>query len=123
MANQTTMTALCACMMGTMPATLQVSSQSNVMVCSQLSATIQDNKIPTFGMCNNPANPATKRPPPVFFTPAPCSPVLAAPWAPGSPTVMIGGKPALNSTSKLMCAYAGGVIQITNPMGMTVNIP
>lgn len=35
--------------------------------------------------------------------------------------MLIGGKPALNQTSKLMCAY--GSISITNPMVSTVQVP
>jgi hypothetical protein len=52
----------------------------------------------------------------------PCIPVTPAPWTPGSPTVMIGGAPALNSTSTLMCTW-GGVITITMPGQMTVMVP
>ena len=48
------------------------------------------------------------------LTPQPCVPVTAAPWAPGSPTVLVGGKPAVNNTCKCMCNW-GGVIQIVNP--------
>jgi hypothetical protein len=36
--------------------------------------------------------------------------------------VLIGGMPALDSTSKLMCAW-GGVIQIVSPGQGTVEIP
>jgi hypothetical protein len=36
---------------------------------------------------------------------------------------MIGGKPALNNTSKLMCAYPGGIIQVQMPIAMTVMLP
>jgi hypothetical protein len=39
-------------------------------------------------------------------------PVIPAPWAPGSPTVFIGGIPALNSMSTCNCAW-GGVIQVS----------
>jgi hypothetical protein len=53
----------------------------------------------------------------------PCLPLAAAPWAPGCPTVLVGGKPALNNTSKLLCGYPGGIIQIQMPVAMTVNIP
>ena len=75
-----------------------------------------------FGMCNNPANPAVAAATAAamgVLTPMPCVPVTTAPWVPGSPTVLVGGKPALNNTSKLMCMY-GGVIQIANPA--TTNI-
>jgi hypothetical protein len=35
---------------------------------------------------------------------------------------LIGGKPALNNTCKLMCTW-GGVIQIVSPGQMTVMVP
>jgi hypothetical protein len=105
------------CPFGTAPSTLIVNSQTNVIAGAPV-ATIMDSKpganIPPFGMCNNPANPATVRPPPVFFTPAPCVPNTPAPWVPGVATVLIGGFPALNNTCTLNCAW-GGVITITNP--------
>lgn len=113
------------CTFGTAPSTLVVNSQTKVMTGAP-AATIMDHKpnanIPPFGMCNSVANPATKRPPPVLFTPAPCVPNTAAPWAPGSATVMLGGYPALNNTCKLMCAW-GGVIQFTNPGQQKVMVP
>jgi hypothetical protein len=56
------------------------------------------------------------------LTPQPCIPVTAAPWTPGSPTVMIGNKPALNSTSKCTCTWTG-VISVTSPGQATVNVP
>lgn len=124
--------AVCVCMgasmmcsFGTVPSTLIVNSQQTALTGTPI-ATIMDNKpianIPPFGMCNSVANPATKRPPPVFFTPAPCVPSITAPWAPGSPTVLVGGKPALNNTSKLICAW-GGVIQIVNPGQTQTMVP
>jgi hypothetical protein len=124
--------AVCVCMgasmmcsFGTTPSTLIVNSQQTALTGTPI-ATIMDNKpmanIPPFGMCNSVANPATKRPPPVFFTPAPCMPNITAPWVPGSPTVLVGGKPALNNSCKLICAW-GGVIQFVSPGQMTVMVP
>jgi len=79
-------------------------------------ATIMDNKpmanIPTFGMCTTQANPAVAAATSAALgtpTPAPCMPVIPAPWAPGSSTVMIGNKPALTSSSSCMCAYGGKI--------------
>src|SRR3954471_22493918 len=46
--------------------------------------------------------------------PTPCVPATAGPWAPGSPTVMVRGQPALNSSSSCSCSI-GGMISITNP--------
>ena len=93
---------------------------------SQYIATIMDfapnTNIPPFGMCNSPANPATKRPPPVLFTPAPCVPNTVAPWVSGSPTVMVNNFPALNNTSTLNCVW-GGVITITNAGQTTITVP
>jgi hypothetical protein len=43
-------------------------------------------------------------------------------WVLGSPTVLVGGLPALNSDAKLMCAWAG-VIQIAAPGQATCMVP
>ncbi|GHU57953.1 hypothetical protein FACS1894133_1800 [Clostridia bacterium] len=125
MSNQTSMTALCACSFGAAPMPLVVSSQTNVMACNMLAATVMDNAFVSFGMCSNPANPTVAAATAAalgVLTPMPCLPAVAAPWTPGAATVMIGNKPALNSTSKLMCSY-GGVIQISMPVAMTVMLP
>lgn len=83
-------------------------------------ATIMDNKpmanVPTFGMCTTPSNPQVAAATSAalgVLTPQPCMPVIPAPWAPGSPTVMVGNKPALTSDSSCMCQW-GGKISITN---------
>jgi hypothetical protein len=92
-------------------------------------ATIMDHKpminVPTFGMCSSLSNPvviAATAASLGVLTPMPCVPLTTAPWAPGSPTVMVANTPALNNSSKLMCNW-GGVISITMPGCMTVQIP
>lgn len=119
--------AMCACSFGAAPSVLNV-LPVNKVVSSMPLATIMDNKpmvnIMPFGMCSCPANPTVAAATAAAFgvlTPMPCIPVLTAPWAPGSPTVLIAGNPALTQTSKLMCAY-GGVIQITNPATMNIQV-
>ena len=105
--------------------TLMVSSQQTVMMGSMPAATIMDNVCTTFGMCSSLANPTVASATAAalgVLTPMPCTPVIPGPWAPGCPTVMVCGKPLLNHTSKLMCAY-GGVIQVTMTPAMTVNGP
>jgi hypothetical protein len=109
------------------PATLNVLPASKVM-CGTPAANIMDNKpmaeIPTFGMCSSIANPEVASATAAalgVLTPMPCIPNTVAPWAPGSPTVMIGNMPALNSTSKCMCMW-GGVIQITFAGQATTNV-
>lgn len=125
MANPGVQTAVCMCSFGAVPSPLMVTSQQTVMTCNMLQATIMDNKFITFGMCSNPANPTVAAATAAalgVLTPMPCVPVTVAPWAPGAPTVLVCGKPLLNNTSKLMCAY-GGVIQMTVTPALTVQTP
>ena len=91
-------------------------------------ATIMDCQpfanITPFAMCTSLANPITASLTAAalgVLTPGGCTPVTT-PWAPGSPTVLIGGKPALTATSKCQCAY-GGVISITYGGAATESIP
>ncbi len=108
------------CSFGMAPSTLTV-LPANRVVSKMPMATIMDNvpmvNILPFGMCQSMANPTVASATAAalgVLTPMPCIPVIPAPWAPGSPTVLAGGKPCLNQSCKCMCAY-GGVIQITNP--------
>ena len=116
------------CSFGAAPSTLAVLPVNRVQTVTP-DANIMDNKplvnIMPFGMCSSLANPTVAAATAAalgVLTPMPCVPVIPAPWAPGSPTVLIANMPALNNTSKLMCAYAG-VIQIVNPGQSTVMIP
>ena len=129
MAKQVVMGAMMQCSFGAAPSALIVLPASRVTVEGKPAANIMDHKpvvnIPTFGMCTAPTNPAVIAATSAALgvpTPAPCVPVVPAPWAPGSPTVPIGNMPALNDTSKCMCTWAG-VISITNPGTMKTDIP
>ena len=120
--------AMLTCSFGMAPSVLNVLPVARVVSNTPL-ATIMDNvplvNVMPFGMCQNPANPAVAAATAAamgVLTPMPCIPVVPGPWIPGSPTVLIGGKPALNNTCKLMCAY-GGVIQITNPATTNIQVP
>lgn len=117
------------CSFGVSPSTLIVLPNHQVMAGNMPAATIMDNipmaNIMPFGMCTTPTNPQVAAATSAAFgvlTPQPCIPVITAPWVPGSPTVLIGNIPALNSTSTCICTWAG-VITITNPGQMTVQIP
>ncbi len=108
------------CSFGAAPSTFNVLPASKVMSSMPL-ANIMDNapmvNIMPFGMCSSMMNPTVAAATAAAMgalTPMPCIPVISGPWAPGSPNTLIGGKPALNNTCKLMCAY-GGVIQVVNP--------
>jgi len=117
------------CSFGMAPGALTV-LPSNASTASSLpAANIMDKEpmvnIAPFGMCSCPANPAVAAATAAasgVLTPQPCTPAIPAPWAPGSPTVMIAGKPALNNASTCTCAY-GGVITITMPGQMTTQVP
>lgn len=127
MGNPAVMTAICQCTFGAAPASLIVTSQSTVIGQNFPVATVADlPKLPmTFGMCSSLLNPAVAAATSAALgalTPMPCVPVCAAPWTPGSPTVLICGKPALNNSDKCVCGY-GGVISISMTPAATIQIP
>lgn len=116
------------CTFGTAPGTLTVLPDKMTMT-SQPFANIMDMKpmvnIAPFAMCLSMANPTVAAATAAalgVLTPQPCIPNTAAPWAPGSPTVLVGNMPALNESSKLMCNW-GGVISITFPGQTQTMIP
>lgn len=110
MAQLVTMGAQLQCAMGTAPSVLMV-VDARVTGEVKPSANIMDHipmtNILPFGTCNILTAAAAG-------VPTPCVPATAAPWAPGSATVMVRGMPALNNSSKCICSI-GGVISITNP--------
>lgn len=120
--------AMCTCTFGMAPSSYNVLPNAKV-VSKMPAATIMDNKpmvnIMPFGMCQSLANPQVASATAAAWgvlTPMPCMPVISAPWTPGSPTVMIGGNPALNNSSKCMCNW-GGVIGFTTPGEPTIQVP
>lgn len=116
------------CSFGMAPSSLVVLPIDRVLA-TMPAATIMDNKpfmnILPFGMCTSLSNPAVASATSAalgVLTPMPCTPMTAAPWAPGCPTVLIANKPALNNSSKLMCSF-GGVIQIVYGGQMKTQVP
>jgi len=129
MAKQVCSTAQLKCSMGAAPSTFMVTPEKMVDTSSNPAANIMDNipmkNIMPFGMCKSPANPAVAAATAAamgVLQQMPCVPVIPAPWVPGAPTVLLKNFPALNDTSKLMCAWAG-VIEVTNPGQTTHDIP
>ena len=117
------------CSMGMAPSSLVVLPANRVSTGNQPDANVMDyipmTNIMPFGMCMSPSNPSVAAATAAAFgvlTPMPCIPVTTAPWTPGAPTVMLGKNPTLDSSSKLMCTWAG-VIQIVNPGEFTVSVP
>lgn len=116
------------CTFGMAPSALNV-LPTNRTLAGTPAANIMDHlpivNIPPFGMCMSMANPEVASATAAalgVLTPMPCIPVTAAPWVPGSPTVMIGKMPALDSMSKCMCTW-GGVISVTTPAQFTLMVP
>lgn len=119
--------AMLKCSFGMAPATLNVLPLNRVLSGAP-SANIMDNvpmlNILPFGMCQSPANPmvaAATAAAMGVLTPMPCIPVPAAPWIPGSPTVLIANMPALNDGCKLLCNW-GGMIEVQMAGQMTVDV-
>lgn len=116
------------CSFGVAPSVLTVLPVNRTMTGGP-AANIMDHvpmlNILPFGMCNCPSNPMVAAATAAalgVLTPMPCIPMTAAPWMPGAPTVMVGGMPSLQNSSKLMCQW-GGVIQILAPGQFTVMVP
>jgi hypothetical protein len=129
MAKQVVNGATLKCSMGMTPGTLVVLPVHMVMCGNQPAASIMDHvpmmNIMPFGMCRSLANPAVAAATAAAMgalTPMPCIPHTPAPWMPGSPVVLLANMPALNDTSKCMCAWAG-VIEVTDPGQSTIEIP
>lgn len=116
------------CSFGAAPSALVVLPVNRTLTTTP-AANIMDHvpmlNVMPFGMCSSLANPTVAAATAAalgVLTPMPCVPVTPAPWVVGAPTVLIGNMPALNNSSKLMCAWAG-VIQIVNPGQTTVMVP
>jgi len=111
--------AMMQCTTGTAPSTLIVTPEKAVTAGKVPAANIMDyipmKNIVPFGTCNILTAAA-------LGVPTPCVPAVVAPWAPGSPTVLVRGIPALNNMSKAVCTI-GGMISITSAGQFTVNVP
>lgn len=114
--------AMLKCSFGSAPSSFMVLPKSQVMTSMPI-ANIMDNvpmvNILPFATCSSPANPAVIA---ALGSPMPCVPVTPGPWIPGCSTVLIGNMPALNNSCKLMCIW-GGVIEVTMPGQMTIQVP
>lgn len=114
--------AKCMCTFGTVPGTLNVTSQMACLVEGKPAATIMDMQpnvnITPFGMCVSLANPAVAAATAAalgVLTPQPCTMVPAGTWTPGNPKVMIQGKPCLTNDAALTCGMGAGTIRILMP--------
>lgn len=115
------------CSFGLAPSTLDVLPANRVLAGSP-TATIMDHlplvNILPFGMCTSLDNPEVQASTTAalgVLTPMPCVPVTSAPWIPGSPTVLIGGKPALGTPCQCLCDW-GGIIEVLEPGQLTTQV-
>jgi uncharacterized protein DUF4280 len=118
------------CDMGVAPAVLTVTPgpPHNALAPVPL-AVITDfiplTNIPTFGMCNSPANPAVIAATSAasgVFTPAPCVPATADPWAPPEP-VLVSGVPAFDQKATCQCLWAGTITVAVPGQAAAVTTP
>ncbi|MBK9386838.1 MAG: DUF4280 domain-containing protein [Planctomycetes bacterium] len=129
MGVQVVATAMMTCSFGVAPSALVVIPAGRPLAGGLPAANITDMapivNIPPFGMCTTLSNPTVASATAAalgVLTPMPCVPVTTGPWVPGCATVLVSGMPALNNSSKCMCAW-GGVISITNPGQTTTMVP
>ena len=129
MSDQVSSGAVLKCDFGQAPAILLVLPKNQVNAEGQPAANIMDHlpmvNILPFGMCKCSGNPlvaAATAAAQGTMTPMPCVPNTNTPWAPGSPTVILGGNPALNKSSTCTCSY-GGTIKIDFPATTITKIP
>lgn len=118
-------TALTTCSFGVAPVPLMATNALTVLGLNQPAATIMDLPKVPYGVCSSLANPSVASATAAAWgvlTPMPCTPAVAAPWVPGCPTVLVGGMPALNDSSKAICSF-GGVISITMTPAVTIQVP
>lgn len=115
--------AMLKCSEGLAPATLTILPKNGASSGEIPAATVMDHvpmlNIAAFGMCKTQANPqvaAATAAANGVLSPQPCTPVVSAPWSPGSSAVTVQGLKALTDDSSCQCAWTGR-IEITDPKG------
>lgn len=128
MGCQVCMGAVLKCSFGMAPSTLVVPPMNRTYTRTS-AANILDGKplvnVPPFGMCKSPTNPAVAAATLLALgklTPMPCVPMTLRPWEGGARRVLLGNKPVLDDSAKLMCRW-GGVISVVSPGQFTVQVP
>ncbi|MBV4457913.1 MULTISPECIES: DUF4280 domain-containing protein [Pseudomonas] len=118
------------CSFGAAPSALNVLPVNRTLTGGMPAANIMDHiplvNILPFGTCMSMANPMVAAATAAalgVLTPMPCIPATATPWIPGgAPTLLLGGMPAIDANSTLMCNWAG-VIKIAMPGQVQMLIP
>ncbi len=118
------------CSFGAAPTVLNVLPQNRTLTSGMPAANIMDHipllNIPTFGLCQSPANPVVAAATAAALartTPMPCIPATASPSIPGGPpTCCSAGCPRWTPTARSICTW-GGVIKISVPGQVQMLIP
>lgn len=111
------------------PGSLKVPPANRVGAAGKPAANVTDTKpmanIPGFGLCMSPQNPDVAKATAAasgVLTPQPCKPNVLGPWMAGSPSVTVGGYPAVNATCTCTCVF-GGLIRVLSPGQTAVVVP
>lgn len=107
--------------MGMTPSVLTVLPDRTVLMAGMPMANISDFKplvnIAPFGLCRSLANPVVAAATAANFgalQPMPCIPNTVMPWFPGKPNTLVNGQPALVTSCKCACMWAGMISIIDN---------
>jgi Domain of unknown function (DUF4280) len=127
MAQLVCMGASLACSFGMAPSALAVIPKGRPVLAGVMPAAAVADMAPLvnilpFAMCISPANPVVAAATAAamgVLVPMPCIPAIVAPWAPGSPDVLINEIPALDYSCTCQCMW-GGTISVTSPGQVTV---
>lgn len=119
--------AVLQCSFGLAPSTLTVLPIGRATTGGSPVANAQDRvaflNIKPFTLCATTANPVVAAATTAalgVLTPAPCVPVIPAPWTGTAAGVVVGGSPAVTATSRCQCSY-GGVISVVVPGQLSVS--
>lgn len=115
--NVVGLTSLLSCSFGTVPDTLIVLPDGNVVIEAMLAGNMFDMipfaNIPGFILCISLVNPEVATATAAAFgvlTPMPCTPMTFEPWITEDFTVLFTDQPAIDQTSILICDYAAIII-------------
>lgn len=106
------------CPFGTVPCSMNVSSNSSCLGSSKPIATVMDVSLSSFGMCSSMINPQVASATAAamgVLTPQPCSFAPAGVWSTTKAGMLIDGKPILTNDAKLVCAIGMGNLSIIDP--------
>lgn len=117
------------CSAGNTPASLQTPLPGGARSGGRRLATVNDHQphgcVPPFGLCRSLTNPqvaAATTAAQGALTPQPCSPVITAPWSPGSRIFRADGVALLTDDSTCACAWGGVIDVVSSDQSLAVEL-